>query len=160
LSQIPPQRIYAGATCTAPIPNYLTKITASDNCEVASFTQTPAAGTLLTPTNKTATIVVKATDASGNFRQLTFIVTLLDTIKPVLTIDPSLLVLNYKQINDIYNFGDKLVWYAEQQFDSTFPYDSLKIKDLDSLYFKRQMIIYTDPAFALTGQGRRVWTFK
>jgi|WetSurMetagenome_2_1015567.scaffolds.fasta_scaffold00103_61 hypothetical protein len=110
LSQVVPQKIYATATsCSAPLPDYWTKITASDNCEIANKTQTPAAGYMLTPTNKVTTVIMKATDASGNFKQVSFTVTLLDTIKPKLTIDPSLLAYQVEQINDIYTFADNLV---------------------------------------------------
>jgi hypothetical protein len=109
ISQIPAQKIYAGASCSAPIPNYLTKITASDNCEIASLTQTPAPGTLLNASNKVATVVVKATDASGNIKQVSFTVTLLDTIKPTLTIDPTLLAYQADQISEVYTFADNMV---------------------------------------------------
>ena len=109
LSQIPPQKIYAGAGCSATLPDYRTKITATDNCEIASLTQIPVPGFTLNASLKTTTVTVKATDASGNFRQVVFTVTLLDTIKPVLTIDPALLAYQVNQLNDIYNFGDKIV---------------------------------------------------
>ena len=42
IAQIPPQVIYAGADCTAPIPDYRTQVIITDNCEIESVTQTPA----------------------------------------------------------------------------------------------------------------------
>lgn len=169
LSQnIPPQKIYAGAGCQAALPNYLLKISASDNCEISSLTQTPAAGFLLTAAAKTTTVTIKATDASGNFRQLSFTVTLLDTVKPVFTVDPSLLASNVQQINEAYNFADKLTAYNLENmdraiFDTTlFPesqYPNLRNVYEDSTYFKRKMITWTSPAFALTGKGGRWTTF-
>jgi uncharacterized protein YceK len=144
LSQIVPQKIYAGSGCTASIPNYLTKVTATDNCEIASFTQTPAPGTLLTATNKTATVTIKATDASGNTKQIIFTVTLLDTIKPVLTIDPSLLTYQTKQIQDIYNFADLLVGQNDDNLMAQPWIDSvpgLREKLRDSSYYKQMLVV-------------------
>lgn len=144
LSQIPPQKIYAGSSCQAPLPDYRLKITASDNCEIASFTQTPAPGYLLTPTNKVTTVIVKATDASGNYKQLSFTVSLLDTIKPVLTIDPSLLTYQTEQINNIYDYGDRLLKYTadnlvNQSWLSNYP--GLKEKLSDSSYYKKDLVV-------------------
>jgi len=169
LSQnIPPQKIYAGAGCQAPLPNYLLKIAATDNCEISSLTQTPAAGFMLTAAAKTATVTVKATDASGNFRQIAFTVTLLDTIRPVFTVDPSLLTAQAEQMKDAYNFADKLTAFNLENVDkaifdeSIFPeaqFPNLRNVYEDSTYFKRKMITWTSPAFALTGKGGRYTTF-
>jgi uncharacterized protein YceK len=163
LSQIPPQKIYAGASCTATLPNYLTKITASDNCEIVSFTQVPAAGYLLTPTNKVTTVVVKATDASGNFKQVSFTVTLLDTIKPLLdTIAPELLAYTHTQIQDIYNFGDRLIARQEELLMQQSWIDSipgLREKLQDSTYFKKTMLTWTAKGHAVTGYGQRIFTW-
>ena len=162
LSQIPPQKIYVGSSCTATLPNYLTKITATDNCEIASFTQVPAAGYLLTPTNKVTTVVVKATDASGNFKQVTFTVTLLDTIKPLLIIAPELLTYSLKQIDEIYNFGDRLIARQEELLNQQSWIDSipgLREKLQDSTYFKKTMLTWTAKGHAVTGFGERIFTW-
>ena len=144
LSQIPPQKIYTGASCSAILPDYRLKIIASDNCEIASFTQIPAPGFILNSVIKTTSVTIKATDASGNFRQIVFTVTLLDTIKPVLTIDPVLLSYQTEQINDIYNFGDKLVEQAsenliKQEWIDTFP--GLREKLIDSAFYKQMLVV-------------------
>jgi hypothetical protein len=162
LSQIPPQRIYAGSGCTAILPDYRLKIVAFDNCEIASYTQVPAPGFVLTPTNKTASVTVKVTDASGNFRQVVFTVTLLDTIKPVLTIDPSLLAYQLKQVEDIYNFGDRLIAEQEKNLMQQSWIDSipgLRSKIQDSAYYKKSMLTWTAKGHAVTGEGYRVFTF-
>ena len=168
LSQIPPQVIYAGATCTAPLPNYLTRITAMDNCEISSMVQTPVSGFLLTPTNKTAMVTVKATDASGNFRQIVFSVTLIDTVKPVFTIDPLLLAINMEQIGNIYNYADKLLEnsmaFTDRNVADTTLFPESQFPNLrnvyeDSTYFKRTMLTWTAKAHAVTGYGSRVMTF-
>jgi hypothetical protein len=161
LSQIPPQKIYAGAGCQAPLPNYLLKVTATDNCELASLTQTPAAGYLLTSSNKVATVVIKASDASGNFTQVTFTVTLVDTIKPKIEFDPSLLSSNLEQIKDLYNFGDKLLawsidYWAGNFNNEQFPQQAFQ---QDSAYYKQMMLTWTSPAFAITGKGGRWHTW-
>ena len=162
LSQIPPQKIYAGAGCSAPLPNYLLKVSASDNCELASLTQTPAAGYILDAANKVANVIIKATDASGNYRQITFTVTLLDTIKPVFTIDPSLLAYQLQQVKDLYNFADRMIWASELNLYKQAWIDSisgLREKLQDSSYMKKTMLIWTSPAYAITGIGSRVFTF-
>jgi hypothetical protein len=162
LAQIPPQKIYAGSGCTAPIPDYKLKITATDNCEIASFTQVPSPGTLLTASNKVATVTIKATDASGNARQVVFTVTLLDTIKPVLTIDPTLLSYQMKQVDEIYDFGDKLIAESERNLMRQSWIDSipgLREKLVDSAYYKKTMLTWTSKGHAVTGEGNRMFTF-
>ncbi len=163
LSQIPPQKVYATATsCTALLPDYRAKIIASDNCEITSLVQTPTAGYVLGPTNKTITVTVKATDASGNFRQVVFSVTLLDTVKPMLTIDPSLLAYQMKQIDEIYNFGDRLIIEQEKNLNQQSWIDSipgLREKLGDSTYYKKQMLTWTSLRHAITGEGGRWFTF-
>jgi hypothetical protein len=87
LSQIPPQTVYAGAGCTAPLPDYRNKVVASDNCiGTIVITQTPIPGTMLTATNPAVTVVLTAKDAFGNTsKPLNVSVTLIDTIAPILT---------------------------------------------------------------------------
>jgi hypothetical protein len=168
LSQIPPQKIYAGSGCTTPLPDYRLKITASDNCEISSFTQIPVPGFILTATNKVANVVLKATDASGNFRQVAFTVTLLDTIKPTFTIAPDLLAVQMEQIGDIYDYGDKLIAFQQEMIDkqiadtNVFPeslYPNLRNVYEDSTYYKKTMLTWTAKGHAMTGYGRRFWTW-
>lgn len=162
LSQIPPQKIYATASCNAALPDYRLKITASDNCEIATFTQTPAPGYLLTSANKVATVVVKATDASGNFKQVSFTVTLLDTIKPVFTIAPELLAYSLEQIGTIYDYADKLIFNQERLLYSQTWIDSipgLRDKLAKDEYLNKAMLTWTGKGHALTGFGHRYFTF-
>jgi hypothetical protein len=145
LPQVVPQKVYATSTsCSAPIPNYLPLFTANDNCEIASVVQTPVAGTMLTPTNKVATVTVKATDGSGNIKQVVFTVTLLDTIKPTFTIAPSLLSYQVGQINDLYNFADRLVGEQDDNLMRQSWIDSipgLRAKLADSAYYKKTLVV-------------------
>jgi len=102
ISQVPTQTIYAGATCVAPLPNYTLIVTVSDNCAIASYTQTPVPGTLLNATNPQVTVVLKATDVSGNVSQRQFNVVLLDTIAPVFNFPASMMSYTNQQFNDVY----------------------------------------------------------
>lgn len=87
LSQIPPQTIYAGSNCEAPIPDFTTQVVASDNCpEGLVITQTPAAGTMLSVSLPAVDVVLKARDAFGNeSKPLVVSVVLIDTIAPILS---------------------------------------------------------------------------
>ena len=84
LSQIPPQVVYAGANCTGLIPDYKTKVTVA-GCAF-TLTQTPAPGFLLTATNKTANVTLKAIGTNGKSSQINFSVTLIDTVTPKIEI--------------------------------------------------------------------------
>ena len=83
MSQIPPQMIYAGEGCAAPLPNYVTLVAVSDNCQIKSVTQTPSAGFMLNSDTQTTTVKIRATDAFDNWTEVSFQVTLIDTVKPV-----------------------------------------------------------------------------
>lgn len=84
LSQIPPQFIYAGENCSAPLPNYLEQVVASDNCELFAVTQTPEPGYVLDAQNQIVNVTIRAEDVFHNSTEVTFSVTLLDTIPPIL----------------------------------------------------------------------------
>lgn len=168
LSQIPPQKIYAGASCSAVLPDYRLKITASDNCEIISFTQVPAPGFVLNSAAKTTTVTVKATDAAGNFKQVVFTVSLLDTIRPILTIDQSLLADNLEQAKELYNFADKIIErnlaIMDKNIADTIMFPETEFPNLrnvyeDSTYYKKTMLTWTSPGYAITGVGSRVITF-
>ena len=172
LSQIPPQVIYAGAnSCEAPLPNYLTKITASDNCALSSLTQVPAVGYLLTATNKIATVKVRATDNAGNWKEIQFTVSLVDTVRPVFHIDPTLTAQNLQKANDVYDAADRMIYWESKRMDaiirdtsatSAFPPDSfpnLRNVYRDSSYLKDMMITWTAKGHAVTGFGARYFTF-
>lgn len=81
-----PTTIYLNSSCEAAIPDYSSSISWTDNCTssaaLMTFSQTPIGGTL-TATNQT--IVITATDPSGNFKSCSINQTVIDTIKPVLT---------------------------------------------------------------------------
>lgn len=110
IGQIPPQMIYAPATgCEAQIPDYRTILKISDNCQILSVTQSPAPGYILNAGLMNTTVYIRATDASGNFREVIFPVTLLDTIKPVIELDTTLYGYNVAKFTQLYDLADSYV---------------------------------------------------
>ncbi|MFC5195751.1 LamG-like jellyroll fold domain-containing protein [Bizionia hallyeonensis] len=70
------------ASCEITIPNVLG--TATDNCDVASITQNPIAGFVISAVhNQTINVTVTATDDSGNTDVETVVLTAIDVINPV-----------------------------------------------------------------------------
>ena len=159
LSQIPPQTIYAGAGCEAPLPNYVPRVTVTDNCGINSIVQTPAPGFLLTATNPVATVFIRAADISNNIAQFSFTVTLLDTISPIINWDTLMTDKSWDVLDYTYDFADKFILGKMQEFDENFPYEYYNIPKEDSTYYKNNMILWTPPAFAINKTGRRVITF-
>lgn len=102
LAQIPPQVIYAGAECTAPIPDYRTQVIISDNCEIESVTQIPAPGYLLTSDNQIINVTIRAMDVFKNVTEAVFTVTLLDTIPPVIEWPSGQVSMTDEDLNNLY----------------------------------------------------------
>lgn len=71
------------ASCSFEIPDYTSICSASDNCGVATFTQTPLAGTSVSL--GTTSITLMATDASGNSTLHSFDIEVSDTSAPVIS---------------------------------------------------------------------------
>ena len=161
MSQIPPQMIYAGEGCAAPLPNYVTLVAVSDNCQIKSVTQTPSAGFMLNSDTQTTTVKIRATDAFDNWTEVSFQVTLIDTVKPVITWEgEAIAAANWEIINSIYDQADRMLAQQEAYFDQTFDWSTIP-EDLRSLdqYNKKMMLTWTSPAHAITGYGSRVFTF-
>ena len=163
LSQIPPQTIYVNANCQGVLPNYLTRVSATDNCGLKDVTQTPAAGYLLTSTNQSVKVTIRATDLFGNFTEMSFMVTAIDTIKPVLIVSPELLSANWDAIHKAYDVADKLVAEQEEYFDKNFDWEAAGIPENKrpiGEYNKKVLSILTSPGHAKTGYGSRVIMFS
>lgn len=160
LSQIPPQYIYAGEDCTASLPNYVERVIVTDNCALATIIQTPSPGFLLTAVNQITNVTIRATDVFNNFSEITFSVTLLDTIPPVITYD-ELLASTWLEVNNLYNRADRMIADLMEHVDETFPYEDFGVirDDADSTYYKRIMLTWTGAGHAKTGKGYRFWTF-
>jgi len=76
----------ADTSCTVILPDYTGTATVVDNCDASPLvTQSPVAGTTISGTGTIQTITLTATDASGNFSQCTFDVTVQDNTNPTIT---------------------------------------------------------------------------
>ena len=165
LSQIPAQYIYVGENCEAVLPDYLTKVTATDNCSLASLIQIPEAGTILTASMTVTDVEIRATDSQGNHTSVNFNVILIDTVPPVITVDTTLTAddtlygSGYDIIEALYNQADKIIADKLTFFDENFPYEKVGLPVQDSSYFKEYLIVSTSPGYAVTKQGGRVWSF-
>jgi hypothetical protein len=160
LSQIPPQYVFVGANCQAPLPNYVPQVVVTDNCSIKSVVQTPIPGTILSATNPMVTVVIRATDAFDNFSEVSFTVTAKDTQPPVITPSGDLLADNWIKIDNMYDAADKMVAEQEAYFDATFDWSSMpdSVRS-DNQYNEKMMLTWTSPAHATTGYGSRVITW-
>lgn len=78
------QTLNLNASCTATIPNYLGMVTSSDNCGIASVTQSPVSGTSVSGVGTTV-VTITATDVNGNVSTCTFNVNRVDVTAPTVT---------------------------------------------------------------------------
>ena len=158
LSQIPPQYIYAGEGCSAALPNYIPQVAVSDNCSIASVVQTPSAGFILNASTMSVTVKIRATDNSGNFSEVSFLVSIVDTIKPVITWDGDVIAAaNWDVINSIYDQADRLFAQQEEYFDTHFDWEAAgipeELRTIDQ-FSKKMMVTWTMP-----GTRDRLFTF-
>lgn len=164
LAQIPPQYVYCDNNCNATLPDFRLRVVVKDNCGVESISQTPAPGTVLV-SDSPITVTIRATDRSKNFKQIKFIVSVLDTIAP--TIDSTMLLSDTEldRIERLYNAAELAIYNKMKLFDATFPYErfGLMRDDHDSTYFKQTMITWSPKGYAVLGQtgyGHRYWTWE
>ena len=154
LGQIPPQFLYVDSTCGAALPNYLTKIRVTDNCQVVSVDQTPSPGSWLAV--PTTTVLIRATDNFNNRTDLMFTVTLIDTVPPLIELADSTLITDvYHKIDAVYNIADRMLAYSDLWSTAQIP-DSIPVYEN---YWNDVLVAWTDPGHAFTGEGMRVWTF-
>jgi gliding motility-associated-like protein len=79
------QTVFADASCSGTLDDYLPLATISDNCSAfadLTISQVPVSGTVI---NSDQTIVLEATDEYGNTGMCSFLVDLVDTTAPVIT---------------------------------------------------------------------------
>lgn len=166
LSQIPPQTIYVNTNCQAILPDYTTDeyVVATDNCGISDIVQTPTAGYILDAANQSVEVKIQAVDLFGNVSdEIRFMVTAVDSIKPVLNPQPSLLEANWDTIHKVYDVADKLVAEQEAFFDANFDWEAAGIpedKRPVGQYDKKILSIMTSPGHAKTGYGSRVIMFE
>lgn len=166
LPQIPPQYVYVGETCEAPLPDYLPWVTATDNCALASLIQIPEPGTVLTSDNAVTPVEIRATDNTGNHTSVKFNVILIDTIPPIITVDDTtittdntLLDTGYDVLEALYTQAERIIADKLDFFDANFPYSKLGLPPQDSTYYREYLITTTYPGYARTGEGGRIWQF-
>jgi hypothetical protein len=142
LSQIPPQYVVSGPGCTASIPDYKPSVQVTGGCTGFTLYQTPAPGTLLTATNKTATIVLKAIGTNNKSSQVSFTVTMIDTITPKITPVGALVEYKVKQVNEVYDIADAMLHQLNTEFDRNFPWSAQGLTPvIDSSYYKKMLIV-------------------
>lgn len=160
LSQIPPQYIYiTDSTCMEPIPDYRPLVVATDNCGPVTLVQSPEAGYILGFPGASKEVSIRAYDGSNNYAEIKFLVTLVDTIPPVIHVFDTIMLVDQEmeRIGRLYDQADLAVAKKMQEFDDNFPYEELGIPKRDSIYHKQTMIISVAPALAMTGKGYRFW---
>ncbi len=154
IGQIPPQYLYVDETCGAAMPDYLTKIRVTDNCEIDTVWQSPTRGTWLTQPANNA--MIRAIDRFGNHTDVLFTVNLIDTVPPVIEIVDSTLITDvYGKIDAVYNIADRMLARTDLWNTSQIP-DSIPVYED---YWNDVLVCWTDPGHAFTGEGMRVWTF-
>jgi len=159
LSQIPNQVVYAGANCTAPLPDYKSLVTVTGGCTGFTLTQTPVPGTMLTVTNKTINVILKATGANNKTSQVYFIASLIDTVTPLIVPKTAMVEELLKRSREVYDIGDKMIGQVETIFNNTFPFDSFPgIRKQNS--FKEKMLVIISMDSAGTGVRKRVITYQ
>lgn len=96
----------ADASCQAPVPDYVSGSTASDNCDSSvTITQSPTAGTLVGPGAHTVTVT--ATDDAGNFSTDEVVFTVNDVTPPTISCPANITVylpLNSSATSVVVNF--------------------------------------------------------
>jgi hypothetical protein len=164
LSQIPPQYVYCDNNCNATLPDFRLKVVVRDNCGIESVSQLPAPGTVLS-SDSPITVTIRATDRSKNFKQIKFIVSVLDTIAP--TIDSTQLLVDTEldRIDRLYDQAELAIYNKMKLLDDTFPYEKFGLMkdDVDSTFFKQTMITWTPMGHAVVGDqgyGHRYWTWE
>jgi len=72
--------------CQLIVPDLISELTGNDNCGTVTFSQNPAAGTILSSShNQTHNIVITADDGNGNSEECTVVLTGKDVTKPTFT---------------------------------------------------------------------------
>lgn len=162
LGQIPPQYVYCGDDCQGVLPDYRSKVIATDNCGTVTLTQTPEAGYILGYPGLSVRVTIRATDNSKNYKQVKFDVMLLDTIPPVIDSTQLMVDNEMDRIEYLYNKADIALAQKMDEFDATFPYHlyGLNKDAIDSTYYKQIMIISVAAGHAVTGYGHRLWQWQ
>jgi len=156
LSQIPPQYVYVDSACSATIPNYLTSglVVVEDNCQIEIVTQLPSPGTVISGTTQ---VEIQATDVSGNSSSTYFNVLLLDTIPPLIQLNPEWTGYTNEEIGTMYKayygwvqkMGDYYNANVPGRVDTIHVFDTIYTHVYDSMRIFYGTIPITDPKFRI-----------
>lgn len=138
VAQIPPATIYINADCSATLPDYRSKITVTDNCQIKSIVQLPAAGVKII--GKTL-VTITATDVFGNFTEASFNVTPVDTIPPVILYNETSAEADNDAIMKMYERADEALMEYQAWWNSQFPWDSLGIAKNDTILINYKLVM-------------------
>ena len=99
LSQIPTQYAYIDDQCQAILPDYLPMVIVGDNCDVATVTQIPMSGIVISGTTQ---VEIAAIDGTGNKKSVFFDVVMIDTIPPTIELNPDWIGYSDQEVGDMY----------------------------------------------------------
>jgi hypothetical protein len=154
LAQIPPQYVYVDDECTAIIPDYSNLVVVSDNCELADLTQIPSPGTAITVTT---VIEMRAIDVSGNTSSVYFNAVLLDTVAPLIQLNPEWTGYTDTEVADMYKVyygwvqekGDYYNEVAAGRIDTIYAFDTMYVHTIDTMHIFYGTIPITYPEFRI-----------
>ena len=146
LGQIPPQYIYAGSGCTAPMPDYKSKVTVIGGCSGYNLTQTPTAGTIITVLNSPQMVIIKASGLNGKSSQTGFTVTMLDTITPIITTLQTFVDDALQRSKVLYDAADRIngKLLLKDSLDNSFTTKLLVYVSGDSAGIRKSFSMYVD----------------
>lgn len=84
--------VYLGANCSLTVPDFITGLTGTDNCGTVTFSQSPAAGTVLPSANRSFEVAITANDGHGNTTSYSVMLQGKDGTPPTVTAPPAVTV--------------------------------------------------------------------
>jgi hypothetical protein len=145
IAQIPPQYVYVGEDCTATLPDYLNQVTVRDNCQLDTIFQTPGVGYILDAVNQNVQVTITARDAFGNETNMSFEVTAIDTIPPIIEPDTTLLTAFSRYQDVMFKVSHNLLLKELERGDKLFP-DSIEIAQ--DVWLTKEDVLQGDSTFS------------
>jgi hypothetical protein len=158
LGQLPNQIVYANSNCTAILPDYRSLVTITGGCTGFTVSQIPGAGTMVDVSSNPLDVMIRATGTNGRYSQISFTVTMADTITPKIIVAETSLNELLEKSNGLYDIADNMMGKIDEIVNNTFPFDSfpgmeridsyknqiLVIASMDSAGFRKRMSTYVD----------------
>lgn len=159
IGQIPDQIVYVGEDCTVPLPDYLPRVTATDNCDISTIEQVPEPGTLLNSATPIITVTISATDVFDNSTVISFDVVAVDTIPPTITLDSSMMVYDIDKAGELFKAAHYYTAHNIQQEYNNAPDSALtqypQLKEWETIWDNYNMVTF----FPAGGEGDYFGTF-